>query len=55
MSAQESIITGLENIHISKGATIITEHTEAQYQNLGTRQKVAQYQNLGTRQKVWII
>lgn len=24
MSAQESIITGLENIHISKGATIVT-------------------------------
>ena len=28
MSAQESIITGLENIHISEGATIITEHTD---------------------------
>lgn len=24
MSAQESIITGLENIHISEGATIVT-------------------------------
>ena len=28
MSAQESIITGLENIQISEGATIITEHTD---------------------------
>ena len=28
INAQESIITGLENIHISEGATIITEHTD---------------------------
>ena len=28
MSAQESIITGLENMHVSEGATIITEHTD---------------------------
>ena len=28
ISAQESIITGLENIHISEGATIITDHTD---------------------------
>ncbi len=28
INAQESIITGLENIHISEEATIITEHTD---------------------------
>ena len=28
INAQESIISGLENIHISEGATIITEHTD---------------------------
>ena len=28
INAQKSIITGLENIHISEGATIITEHTD---------------------------
>ena len=26
--SQESVVTGLENIHISEGATIITEHTD---------------------------
>lgn len=29
--SQESVVTGLENIHISEGATIITEHTDNKF------------------------